>query len=64
MVRRCELVSEDILNFINERYPVVLQKIEAVSDGMYRCYGNQGIHYARIGQYRTYEEQLEDSNIA
>lgn len=53
-------MSEDILNFLNERYPVVLQKIEAVSDGMYRCYGNQGIYYARIGQYRIYEEQLEE----
>jgi hypothetical protein len=50
-------MEEKILEFLNKTYPVHLYKVEAVTNEMYRCLSQKGSYYARITNYKTYEEQ-------
>lgn len=49
-----------ILEVINQNYPVQVQTVEKVTNEMFRCIGKSGIYYARITNYKSYEEQLEE----
>ncbi|MCJ8007165.1 phosphotransferase enzyme family protein [Lederbergia wuyishanensis] len=49
-----------ILESLNKLYPVDLIKVEPVTNEVYRCIAEQGIFFARITNYKTYDEQLEE----
>ncbi|MBS4196407.1 phosphotransferase enzyme family protein [Lederbergia citri] len=53
-------MKKKILESLNKIYPVDFIKIEPVTNEMYRCIAEQGIFFARITNYKTYEEQLEE----
>lgn len=53
-------LEEKILACINEIYRVDVTKIEAVTNEMYKCMTKQGDYFARVTNYKTYEEQLEE----
>ncbi|WP_096154100.1 MULTISPECIES: phosphotransferase enzyme family protein [Bacillus] len=49
-----------ILELLNKIYPIDFTKIELVTNEMYRCTAVQGNFFARITNYKTYAEQLEE----
>lgn len=49
-----------ILELLNKIYPIDFIKIESVTNEMYRCTAVQGNFFARITNYKTYDEQLEE----
>lgn len=51
-----------ILKKLNEIYPVDIQNVVPVTNEMYRCTAKQGTFFARITNYKTYDEQLEEVN--
>lgn len=53
-------LEEKLLTCMNEIYPVAVTKIEAVTNEMYKCMTKQGGYFARVTNYKTYEEQLEE----
>ncbi|WZX99980.1 phosphotransferase [Bacillus sp. FSL W7-1360] len=55
-------MEQRILGFLNNNFPISFTKVEPVTNEMYRCFGDQGNYFARITNYRTYEEQLEEVN--
>ncbi|WP_010095008.1 phosphotransferase enzyme family protein [Ornithinibacillus scapharcae] len=55
-------MEQTILELLNEIYPVELIKVESVTDEMYRCTAKQGEYFARITNYKSYDEQLEEVN--
>ncbi|ETT72468.1 protein kinase [Paenibacillus sp. FSL R7-277] len=55
-------MQAQILQFLNNTYPVQLSSMEAVTNEMYRCHSVKGTFFARITNYKTYEEQLAEVN--
>jgi Ser/Thr protein kinase RdoA (MazF antagonist) len=55
-------MKQRILQLLNEIYPVDIIKVEAITDEMFRCTAKQGTYYARITNYKSYDEQLEEVN--
>lgn len=55
-------MQAQILQFLNNTYPVQLSSMEAVTNEMYRCHSEKGTFFARITNYKTYEEQLAEVN--
>ncbi|PHE55266.1 phosphotransferase enzyme family protein [Bacillus pseudomycoides] len=53
-------MEQKILELLNELYPVNFIKVESVTNEMYRCIAEQGDFFARITNYKTYDEQLEE----
>lgn len=53
-------MEQKILELLNAIYPVEIIKVEAVTNEMYRCTAKQGIYFARITNYKSYDEQLEE----
>ncbi|MBO0992760.1 phosphotransferase enzyme family protein [Bacillus sp. SD088] len=53
-------MEQIILESLNKIYPLNFMKIESVTDEIYRCTAVQGEFYARITNYKTYDEQLEE----
>lgn len=53
-------MEQKILELLNGIYPVDLIKVEAVTNEMYRCTGAQGEYFARITNYKGYDEQVEE----
>ncbi|MFE7062080.1 phosphotransferase enzyme family protein [Sutcliffiella sp. NPDC057660] len=49
-----------ILELLNKIYPIDFSEIESVTNEMYRCTAVQGNFFARITNYKTYDEQLEE----
>ena len=45
---------------LNEIYPLDIIKVEAITDEMFQCTAKQGTYYARITNYKSYDEQLEE----
>ncbi|QFT89629.1 homoserine kinase [Bacillus sp. THAF10] len=54
------MMEQKILELLNNIYPIEFTNIEPVTNEMYRCLAVQGIFFARITNYKTYEEQLEE----
>ncbi|MEK3889113.1 phosphotransferase enzyme family protein [Bacillus sp. FSL K6-3431] len=55
-------MEQKILELLNEIYPVDISKVESVTSEMYRCTAEQGNFFARITNYKTYDEQVEEVN--
>lgn len=53
-------MEQQVMSFLNENYPLQIHTVEAVTNEMYRCTGDQGTYYARVTNYKPYEEQLEE----
>jgi len=53
-------MEQKILEMLNEIYPVEITKVEAVTNEMFRCIAKQGVYFARITNYKSYDEQLEE----
>ncbi|MCJ7842517.1 phosphotransferase [Lederbergia sp. NSJ-179] len=53
-------MEQRILELLNEIYPLDFVQIESVTEQMYRCTTEQEEFYARITNYKTYDEQLEE----
>ncbi|WP_404458827.1 phosphotransferase enzyme family protein [Oceanobacillus kapialis] len=55
-------MEQKILGLLNEKYALKIQKVEAVTNEMFRCIANEGEFFARVTNYKNYEEQLEEVN--
>ena len=53
-------MEQKILELLNGIYPVDFTKVEAVTNEMYRCTATQGEYFARITNYKSYDEQVEE----
>lgn len=53
-------IEKSILKAIGEKYPVRINKIEKITDEMFRCSDNENDYFARITDYKSYEEQNEE----
>lgn len=53
-------MEQKILESLNEIYPLDFTKVESVTNEMFRCEAKQGNFFARITNYKTYDEQLEE----
>ena len=53
---------DKILELLNEIYPVDIIEVKAVTNEMFRCITKQGDCFARITNYKNYDEQLEEVN--
>ncbi|MEK4080018.1 phosphotransferase enzyme family protein [Solibacillus sp. FSL K6-1126] len=53
-------MEQKILELLNGIYPLDFIKVEAVTNEMFRCTANQGEYFARITNYKGYDEQLEE----
>ncbi|MEH7226694.1 phosphotransferase [Bacillus sp. JJ1566] len=56
------LLVQKILELLNSIYPVNLTKVESVTNEMFRCTAAEGYYFARITNYKSYDEQLEEVN--
>lgn len=45
---------------LNELYPVNIVNVEAVTNEMYRCTAEEECYYARITNYKSFDEQVEE----
>ena len=54
------MMEQKILELLNGIYPVDFIKVEAVTNEMFRCTATQGEYFARITNYKGYDEQLEE----
>ncbi|MFJ8262957.1 phosphotransferase enzyme family protein [Rummeliibacillus sp. NPDC094406] len=55
-------MEQKILELLNEIYPLDFIKVESVTDEMFRCTAKDGDYFARITNYKNYDEQLEEVN--
>ncbi|MGE6961967.1 phosphotransferase enzyme family protein [Bacillus thuringiensis] len=53
-------LEKEILQFINEQYPLNFINIKPITNKMYKCLTEQGTYFSRITNYKTYEEQIEE----
>ncbi|MEA0553426.1 phosphotransferase [Lysinibacillus irui] len=53
-------MEQKLLELLNEIYPVDFIIVEAVTNEMFRCTATQGEYFARITNYKGYDEQLEE----
>ncbi|KIQ77499.1 MULTISPECIES: phosphotransferase enzyme family protein [Bacillus] len=53
-------LEKEILQFINEQYPLNFINIKPITNEMYECLTDQGTYFSRITNYKTYEEQKEE----
>ena len=53
-------LEKEILQFINEQYPLNFINIKPITNVMYECLTEQGTYFSRITNYKTYEEQIEE----
>lgn len=52
--------TEQLLTVLNEIYPVRLLTVQAITNEMFRCTAKQDVYFARITNYKSYDEQLEE----
>ncbi|QHA91039.1 phosphotransferase [Bacillus sp. N1-1] len=53
-------MNDKLLQLLNEKYPLHFIKVEAITDEMFRCTAEQGTYYARVTNYKSYEEQVDE----
>lgn len=53
-------MDQKLVELLNEKYPIDFIKVESVTNEMFRCSAKQGEYFARITNYKNYEEQLEE----
>ena len=49
-------LEKEILQFINELYPLNFINITPITNEMYKCLTEQGTYFIRITNYKTYKE--------
>ncbi|GGD25526.1 hypothetical protein GCM10011389_36450 [Pontibacillus salipaludis] len=49
-----------IRELLNRVYPVNIIKVESVTDEIFRCTAKEGNYFARITNYKSFDEQLEE----
>lgn len=52
--------STQLIKILNELYPVEILTVQSVTNEMYKCTAKQDVYFARITNYKSYEEQLEE----
>lgn len=57
-----QMMEQSILAVLNDIYPVDIVKVESVTNEMFRCTAAQGEYFARITNYKSYEEQVQEVN--
>lgn len=55
-------MTPNIPELLNELYPVNLTKVESVTNEMFRCTAEEGEYFARMTNYKSLAEQLEEVN--
>lgn len=55
-------MEQKILELLNKIYPVDFIKIEEVTNEMFRCTTEDGNYFARVTNYKSFDEQLEEVN--
>lgn len=55
-------MTPNIPELLNELYPVNLTKVESVTNEMFRCIAEEGEYFARMTNYKSLAEQLEEVN--
>lgn len=55
-------MEQKTLERLNNLYPVDFIKVEPVTNEMYRCTAEHGYFFARITNYKSLDEQLEEVN--
>ncbi|GGP10785.1 hypothetical protein GCM10011346_20290 [Oceanobacillus neutriphilus] len=55
-------MAQEILTQLNKLYPIHFTKMEAVTDEMFRCVAEEENYFARITNYKSFDEQLEEVN--
>ncbi|WP_438824245.1 phosphotransferase enzyme family protein [Bacillus sp. JJ1562] len=53
---------QTILELLNKIYPVNIINVESVTNQMFRCTTENGKYFARITNYKNFDEQLEEVN--
>ena len=53
-------MNDLFLPLLNEKYPLAFLKLEAITDEIFRCTAEQGTYYARVTNYKSYEEQIDE----
>lgn len=53
-------MEQKILELLNEFYPIELLAVESVTNEMFKCTSQHEVYFARITNYKTYDEQLEE----
>ncbi|MCT2535370.1 phosphotransferase [Aquibacillus koreensis] len=56
------IVTQKILELLNTTYPVDITNVEAVTNEMFRCTAKEGSYFARITNYKSFDEQVEEVN--
>lgn len=52
--------STQLIKILNDLYPVEFLTVQPVTNEMFRCTAKQDVYFARITNYKSYEEQLEE----
>lgn len=52
--------STKLIKILNELYPVEILTVQPVTNEMFRCTAKQGVYFARVTNYKSYDEQLEE----
>lgn len=55
-------MEQSILESLNKLYPVDLTKVESVTEEMFHCTAKEKVYFARITNYKSLVEQLEEVN--
>ncbi|AVQ98699.1 protein kinase [Oceanobacillus iheyensis] len=55
-------MEQKILRFLNGTYQENFKNIKSVTNEMFRCTTDDGDYFARVTNYKSYEEQLEEIN--
>ncbi|MEH7237644.1 phosphotransferase [Bacillus sp. JJ1562] len=56
------VLVQTILELLNKIYPVNIINVESVTNQMFRCTTENGKYFARITNYKNFDEQLEEVN--
>ncbi|MDW0116011.1 phosphotransferase [Sporosarcina thermotolerans] len=52
--------STQLIKILNDLYPVEFLAAQPVTNEMFRCTAKQDVYFARITNYKSYDEQLEE----
>lgn len=55
-----ESTELQLLKVLNELYPVMVLTVQSVTNEMFRCTAKQDVYFARITNYKSFDEQLEE----
>lgn len=53
-------MEQKLLELLNKIFPIHVTKVESVTNEMYRCTAEEGNYFARVTNYKSLDEQLEE----